>query len=98
MRWLFLFLALVSGSVVRADDTALLQQVAKNWLDERDHWAFTQMVREFDGKELSQERLERYDPSRGFADRWQLISINGQPPSAKELSEWRSRKNKKQRR
>jgi hypothetical protein len=83
--------------LARADDTALLQQVANNWLDERDHWAFTQRVREFDGKEVKQERLERYDPSRSFADRWQLVSINGQTPTDKELSEWRTKKNKKQR-
>ena len=97
MRWIFLLL-LVATPLVRGDDTALLQKVASNWLDERDHWAFTQLVREFDGKEMKQERVERYDPSKGFAQRWQLISINGQPPSEKELNEWRSRKNKKQRR
>lgn len=97
MRW-FLLLLLIVAPLVRADDTALLQQVAKNWLDERDHWAFTQRVREFDGKEVKQERVERYDPSRGFAERWQLVSINGQPPTEKELSEWRAKKNKKQRR
>ncbi|MEO7597537.1 MAG: hypothetical protein ABIV50_01295 [Opitutus sp.] len=83
---------------MRANDTALLEQVAKNWLDERDHWAFTQLVREFDGKEMKQERIERYDPSKGFAQRWQLVSINGQPPTEKELSEWLGRKNKKKRR
>jgi len=55
------------------------------------------VVREFDGKELKQERLERYDPSRVFEDRWQLMAINGQPPTAKERAEWRNRKNKKHR-
>ena len=97
MRWQFLLL-LVAAPWVRGDDTALLQQVANNWLDERDHWAFTQLVREFDGKEMKQERVERYDPSKGFAERWQLVSINGQPPTTKVLTEWRARKNKKQRR
>jgi len=66
-------------------------------LNERDRWAFTQLVREFDGKELKQERLERYDPSRGNAERWKLISIDGRPPTGKEVAEWSDRKNKKKR-
>jgi hypothetical protein len=89
---------IAATAVAHAGDTALLQQVAGNWLNERDRWSFTQLVREFDGKELKQERLERYDPSHGSAMRWQLISVNGQPPTQKERAEWSARKNKKQRR
>lgn len=98
IRWILLLLLLTSTAGARPEDTALLQQVANSWVNERDRWAFTQVVREFDGKELKQERLERYDPSRGFADRWHLIAINGQPPTEKERAEWQARKNKKQRR
>lgn len=79
-------------------ETALLRQVAQEWLDERDRWAFTQFVREFDGKEVKQERLERYDPSRGYARRWQLISIDGKPPTEQQRAEWTRRKHKKPRR
>ena len=97
IRWILLLVLFTVSGVARPEDTALLQQVANNWLKEGDRWAFTQVVREFDGKELKQERLERYDPSRGFAQRWQLMAINGQPPTEKERAEWQLRKNKKQR-
>lgn len=98
IRKLLLFVMLAVTGLARPEDTAILRQVANNWLSERDHWAFTQVVREFDGKELKQERLERYDPSRGFAERWHLVAVNGQPPTEKERAEWLARKNKKQRR
>lgn len=76
----------------------LLREVAEDWLKERDRWAFTQFVREYEGKRIKQERLERYDPSRGSAGRWQLLSINGRPPTPEQWEAWNKRKNKKQRR
>ena len=84
-------------SWARQEHAELLRQVADNWLSERNRWAFTQVVREFDGKQLKQERRERYDPSRGYEARWQLISIDGRPPTPKEVAEWSERKNKKKR-
>jgi hypothetical protein len=98
MRWLLLWILCAATAGARPEDTALLQEVASNWLKERNRWAFTQVVREFDGKELKQERVERYDPSRGYKDRWKLESIDGRPPTAKEVEEWSERKNKKKRR
>lgn len=97
MRLLFILTLLTSSVIGRPEDTALLQQVANNWIDERDHWAFTQLVREFDGKKLKQERVERYDPSRGNALRWQLISVDGRAPTNEERAAWDARKNKKNR-
>ena len=98
MRRFFFSIMFAVTTMAHAADPTLLQQVAGNWLNELNRWAFTQLVREFDGKELKQERLEHYDPSRGSADRWQLISINGQPPTEKERAVWSARKNKKPRR
>ena len=98
MRWFFLSILVTAAAFGRIEDAALLQKVANNWLDERDRWAFTQLVREFDGKELKQERVERYDPSKGYASRWELISVNGQTPTDQERVKWQTRKNLKQRR
>ena len=98
MRWFLLFALLAPTAWTRPEHAPLLQEVANSWLNERDRWAFTQVVREFDGKELKQERFERYDPSRGKMERWNLVSINGRPPTAKERADWQERKNKKQRR
>jgi hypothetical protein len=97
LRWLLLSLITGVTAFARVEPAELLRQVADNWLTERNRWAFTQIVREFDGKELKQERRERYDPSRGYAARWQLISIDGRAPTKEEVAEWRVRKNKKSR-
>lgn len=81
-----------------APEVSLLRQVAEAWLNERDRWAFTQFVREYDGDRVKQERLERYDPSRGSGRRWELISIDGKPPTEKQWADWNRRKNKQPRR
>lgn len=90
-------LLLVSAAYARPEHAALLQEVANAWLDERDRWAFTQVVREFDGERLKEERVESYDPSRGYAARWKLITVNGGPPGAKRAEEWAERKSRKKR-
>ena len=97
IRWWMLLFFFAPGVLMRADQTALLRQVVDAWLADRDRWAFTQTVKEYDGRALKEERVERYDPSRGYAARWELISINGRKPTPDELAEWTKRKNKKQR-
>jgi hypothetical protein len=98
-RLLLVFVSLFSiGAADAGKETALLRQVAKEWLDERDRWAFTQFVREYDGDRIKQERLERYDPSKGYARRWELLSVDGKPPTEKQWADWDRRKNKKPRR
>jgi hypothetical protein len=97
--WRFLLLLLGLGlTSARAVDTSLLQQVAMQWLDESNRWAFTQHVREYDGGSLKEERVERYDPSQRETSRWRLVSINGRPPTADEWAAWTKRKNKPHRR
>ncbi|HEY8996140.1 MAG TPA: hypothetical protein VIM71_15850 [Lacunisphaera sp.] len=73
----------------------LLEQAAEKWMGERDNWAFTMQVREFDGGRLKEERLERYDPSKPGMARWKLLTVNGQPPTAERREEWQKRKTKK---
>jgi len=82
----------------RGDETTLLREAAANWLHERDYWAFTQLAREFEGDTLKRERLERYDPSRPDAQRWELLQLNGRTPTAAEKAELTKGKNKKRRR
>jgi hypothetical protein len=91
----FFFIAAIA--VARVEDAALLGEVASSWLDQQHHWAFTQHVKEYDGDKLKQERVERYDPSRGYARRWELVSIDGRKPTADEWESWNKRKNKKSR-
>lgn len=95
LRFLPILFLIGTAPAPRPQDAGLLQQVASNWLDERDRWAFTQIVREYDGDALEEERLERYDPSKGYAKRWTLISIDGHPPTPAQWEQWDRRKNKK---
>lgn len=93
-----IFYLLLSGAAlnaVRAGTPALLQEATDKWIGERNQWAFTQFVREFDGGEIKEERLERYDPSLPKDRRWQLKTVNGGPPTDERRVEWQQRKLKK---
>jgi hypothetical protein len=87
-----LFLLLLPA--LRGAVPALLQEVTDRMVSEREQWAFTQLVREFDGDKVAVERLERYDPARGYEHRWQLLKLNGRTPTAAEAEEWSKRKNR----
>jgi len=89
-----LLLLLVLAAGLRGEVPALLQEVADNLVNEREHWAFTQFVREFDGEQVKVERLERYDPARGWERRWHLLRLNGRTPTAEEVEAWSKRKNR----
>jgi hypothetical protein len=78
-----------------AAPSRLLDQAAEKWMGERDNWAFTMLVREFEGGVLKEERQERYDPSKPGVARWELLSVNGDPPTEKRRAEWQKRKTKK---
>lgn len=96
MRWIsFLLLSGMALTMVRAAPPALLDQAVGRWIGERNEWAFTQFVREFDGGTVREERLERYDPSEPGIRRWRLLNVNGRPPTAERRAEWQQRKLKK---
>jgi hypothetical protein len=93
-----LLLLLFAATGLRGEVPALLQEVADNLVNEREHWAFTQLVREFDGDRVKVERLERFDPARGWERRWQLLRLNGRTPSAEEVEAWSKKKNRARKR
>lgn len=90
---LILLLSCLSLPLLAAEAPPLLAEVAEKMADERQHWAFTQLARETKGDEVV-ERLERYDPSRGDAQRWSLLKLNGRAPTAQEAEEWSRKKNR----
>ncbi len=96
MRFPFIFLLLFPLGL-RAEAPALLQEVAEKLVDERQNWGFTQLVRETNREGEAVERLERFNPSRGHANRWELVTINGRPPTERELQDWSKRKNRPKR-
>lgn len=73
--------------------------VHKLQVDE-DHWAFTQTTQEFDGEGVPKDgpTVERYDPSRPYAEQWQLRQWRGHEPTDRERRVWRRRKEKEVRR
>lgn len=95
LRYIFpaLLLSLVPLAATAVDAPPLLTEVADKMADERQHWAFTQFARETKGDKVI-ERLERYDPSRGDAHRWELLKLNGHTPTAQESEEWSRKKNR----
>lgn len=93
MRFLTL-LFLLTAAYLRADVPPLLQEVAGKWMDEKSHWSFTQLAKETDKDGNVLERLERFDPSRGYEHRWELLKLNGKTPTPAEVEEWRRKKNR----
>jgi hypothetical protein len=82
----------------RAGAPPLLEDAVKKWVTGTDEWAFTQRVRTYDeGDKLKLERLERYDPSRPDSHRWELLEIDGKPPTEAHRNQWQHRKNRKPR-
>lgn len=92
LSWCFFGAALAVG---RAAAPTLLAQAVDQWIGERNQWAFTQFVREFDGDRIAEERVERYDPSQPGERRWRLVSVNGKLPTAERREAWQKRKMKK---
>ena len=96
IRRLLLVLVLVPG--LRGEVPPLLQEVVDKLTDERQRWAFTQFVREFDGDRVTVERVERFDPTRGWERRWRLLRLNGRAPTAEEVEAWSKKKNRARKR
>lgn len=82
-------------SAASANTPPLLSKAVEKWNGERDNWAFTVKVREYDGGAVKEERYERYDPSVPGINRWQLLSVDGKPPTEQRRVEWQKRKTKK---
>jgi hypothetical protein len=94
--WAFLAFSLVFSA--RAETPPLLAEAMQKWTAETNDWAFTQRVRTFDDDKIKLERLERYDPSRPDNQRWELLEIDGKPPTAEQREYWQQRKNRKPKR
>jgi hypothetical protein len=90
---LFLGVSLLAvvGRVLGASPPELLPKAIESWLGERDHWAFTQRAVEWDG-DTPHERIERYDPSQPGDARWQLLAIDGKPPTDAQREKWAAKK------
>lgn len=96
---LLLCLGGLSAASAHAAAPVLLTTALERWHVGEGEWAFTQETRTYhsDGT-LKEERIERYDPSLPDSQRWQLVAINGQPPTEAQKATLDTRKNAKPRR
>lgn len=63
-----------------------------------DDVALTQRTKVFaDDGSVSEERLERYDPSLPDNQRWRLLEVDHRPPTPEERQKWETKKNSKPR-
>ena len=85
MRPLTLILCLLFAAPVGADDHVTIVKDAFESLstDFHEEWAFTHASTEDDV-----ELIGRYDPSRFESERWKLISVSGQEPTADESADY----------
>lgn len=83
-----------AGSVLGGDNPKDLRQILEGWLGDRDNWAFTQRAVEFENG-VRYERVERFDPRRVGNARWELLEVNGRPPTAEQRRGWAEKKFKK---
>ena len=98
MRLFVISFLLVLGVVsARAAGSPLLNHAAEKWEAEGNRWAFNVLVREVDDGVVGEERVEHYDPSKPGADRWVLLSVDGQPPTEEKRAAWQKAKARKHR-
>jgi len=93
-----LFLLGVGAASAGASGSPLLTRAAEKWESEANHWAFTVLVREIDDGKIEEERMERYDPSKPGAARWELLSVDGAAPTEDRRVAWQKSKARKHRR
>jgi hypothetical protein len=92
----FIFLAALGLDLrAQAGSSPLLNRAAAPWLAESERWAFTARVKQFAGSDVKEVRVERYDPSKPGAARWELVSVDGQPPTPERLLAWQKAKARK---
>jgi hypothetical protein len=93
-----LFFFSLAAVAAAAAGSPLLNRAAEKWLAEGNRWAFTVHVREGQDDRVTEERVERYDPSKPGEARWELLSVDGQPPTEQRREAWRKSKARKHRR
>lgn len=77
---------------LRAEPPAILLEALRKSGAEAGRWAYTETSIEKDEKGRSEgETVVRFDPSKPPAEQFTPLKINGKPPTAKQLKEYRKR-------
>jgi hypothetical protein len=93
---LFALCIVTAAESVRAAAPALLLTALKKTGDDADHWAYTETssMRDDKGK-TGGETVVRFDPSKPYPEQYTPLKIEGKPPTAKQLKEYRQRGEKR---
>ena len=76
----------------KAELPPLLQEAITKLSQDTDRWAYTETRIAKDTKGVSKgETTVRFDPSKPYAEQYVPLKINGQPPTTKQLADYRRR-------
>lgn len=79
-----------------ADELALFQAALKNSTQETERWAYTETRVTKGSKGINAgTTVVRFDPSKPYAEQFTPLTIDGQPPSEKDLKKYRERGEKR---
>lgn len=96
-RWMGV-VAVLTATTFAAEAPALLVEAFKNWGQGKEDLSFVQRTRFLnDDGSLKEERVERYDPSLPDNKRWELLEVDGKPPTEKQRKDIQDKRNKKPR-
>ena len=87
----FYFLLMLAVGA-RAGTPPLLNEAVRKWVADQDRWAYTQHVCLIKEDKVTQERVERFDPSLPAERQWQLLEVSGKPPTAAQRKTWQKKK------
>jgi hypothetical protein len=82
-----------------AAEASLLMDALQKTAGDLGRWAYTEtrVIRDEKGK-VKSEAVIRCDPSKPYGEQWQPLSINGQPPTAKDREKYRKQGERAQKR
>ena len=107
LRWItrLIFLAAFAGraaaqEIPTADDATgvppLLLDALTKVAQDFDRWAYTETRRITDNKGVTRsETVVRFDPSKPYAEQYQLLKIDGKAPTERQLKDYRRRGEKR---
>jgi hypothetical protein len=83
-----------SGFAQQNNDELKQRVLAQAQSVSADDYAFTRTIRSeatFIGKTIKAVSIEEFDPTKPAEARWTLVSVDGAPPSARELKKYRKK-------
>ena len=87
-------LALAEARPALPEEVALFKDAMKGATQDTEHWAYTETTTVRTNHEKDDPREEtvvRFDPSKPYAEQFTPLKIGGQPPSARQLKQYRKK-------